>query len=653
MRRLALVGVLVTAIAVAASPYSAASARADGDAPEGLVWLALGDSYASGEGLRYVDYTANPSDRNCEIATGLATVNDGNGSRSYAKVAYDEVRADWVDSYFELLACTGAVSNQVHDQYREEWLALDGRKADLVTMSIGGNNIGFADVIFGRAGITFEQGFNVAAGFFTGGVSSGLTEAARWAVDPSIGCTVREDELRNRIDQLVADEGSGPFGTQALPQMYRELEENLMNEGGHIIVTGYPNLVGESGNWPLWLFEGNRCSRIRRADTAMLRSAAGYLNEQLALMVDRLNASSDSHVHYHWVDVSQVYENDETGNHGLCTGDLWVNGMTVGIAGPDEGLIPFRIQRSFHPTQNGQDATGHAVAEVVRGLDWPDQSRDDTAPTYEQLQTADIPALCGHEPATLVGGIDANANPGFFELMPEFSDGGQSWASFDSAEGPLSAVAAGCNAGGVGWPNPILFFGPGPTFYDDAMVFEDYDWESIGLFAPGRSAVDAIQVDGQRLIVDVGMYTPSEGGCCYSGHATIALAARNGEMVVDEVLAYSSGGAQDLCYPDNPGGWLETERFNVAICLRIDGDRYVGGSRESGDRIELDACAVDDYLWLATNEGYRYKVDLWVDGIPGLRVYDPSGALILDEQARTVDGEMRYGYVYGAREYCP
>ena len=94
--------------------------------PDDLVWLALGDSYSSGEGLRYVDQQANPPGKNCERANGRTSVNNGNGSRAYAKVAYDELRGNWSDSHFELLACTGAVAADISSQV-EEWQA-DGRK---------------------------------------------------------------------------------------------------------------------------------------------------------------------------------------------------------------------------------------------------------------------------------------------------------------------------------------------------------------------------------------------------------------------------------------------------------------------------------------------------------------------------------------------
>lgn len=328
--------------------------------PNDLVWLALGDSYSSGEGLQFVDATANPPDKNCERANGTSNMNNGAGSRAYAAVAYDELRGGAQSSTFRLLACTGAISNEVHSQF-DEWDTTEGRRADLITMTMGGNDLGFADVIYGCIGVSFEGGFAAAA--------TGLSPAA-WALNPFIGCTTTEDTIRTDIATLIGDSGVGPNGGQTLPDMYRELAKNSMNQGGHVVVVGYPNLVEESSRWAMWWLEGNRCSRIRRADAAMLRSATGELNVQLFNMVERLNTENLG-VTFHWLDASQEYENAD-GRHGLCTGSPWINGITFGVAGAE---APVRFQRSFHPTQDGHDHVGRALADIVAGLDWSSLQR--------------------------------------------------------------------------------------------------------------------------------------------------------------------------------------------------------------------------------------------------------------------------------------
>lgn len=372
-RRSAIATVLLAGLALplAAVATSASSQARAAAVPDDLVWLALGDSYSSGEGLRYVDTDANPPGTTCERATGRSTVNNGNGSRAYAAVAYDELRGDWENSEFRLLACTGATSDKVFGQY-DEWRATDPRKADLVTLSMGGNDLGFADVIFGCVGISFEGGFAAAAS-----LGYGAAAPIVWGLNPAVGCTVSEDTLRQRIADVV-----GPDGSQTLANTYREFAKNSMNPGGHIIVVGYPNIIEQSSDWTMSWFEGNRCHRIRRADAAMLRSVTGELNLQLYNMVNRLNAESLG-VTFSWLDASLEYENAR-GRHGLCTGDPWLNGITSGVNGPHTGNLPGRLTRSFHPTQDGHDAVGAKLAQVVAGLDWSRLTRTQLSPGTSQ-----------------------------------------------------------------------------------------------------------------------------------------------------------------------------------------------------------------------------------------------------------------------------
>ncbi len=327
--------------------------------PPDLTWLALGDSYSSGEGLPYPDVPANPPGRTCERATGRSTV--GVPSRAYAVVARDDLDLDASDVDFVFVACTGDISDQWAARWNE---GLGSARADLVTMSYGGNNIGFADVVLDCVGISAEGGFNAMLG---GSVA--------WALNPALGCNTSEDELRRRIDVLTGNaDGALAKGDLDLPRLYEQIATQAVHPGGHVVVTGYPNIVEESGRWTWRLLSGNRCHRIRRADTSMFRSVAGYLNRQIALAVADADGRYND-VRFHWVDTSQVYENDATGRHGLCTGSPWLNGLTAGTEGAHSGAVWGRIFRSFHPKQEGHDALGHAVADVVRNLDWSDLER--------------------------------------------------------------------------------------------------------------------------------------------------------------------------------------------------------------------------------------------------------------------------------------
>jgi GDSL-like Lipase/Acylhydrolase family len=409
--------------------------------PADLVWLGLGDSYSSGEGLRFVDAQANPPGHDCQRATGTTTVNGEQGSRAWAKVAYDTVRGQMTNSTFQLLACTGAVTNEIHNQYRTEWgSAHPGVKADLITLSMGGNNLGFADILKRCIGV------------------SPVVEVIE--LNPAIGCDITEATLRVMIGQLVGTSHVGPDGGQTLRDMYIELATNAVSRGGNIIVAGYPNIVEESGRWVLGLLEGNRCHRIRRADATMLRSVTGYLNQQIALLVKEMNHQIRD-VGFTWVDVSKVYEADNGSRHGLCTGDPWINGVSLGTFGPHDDRNPFRFDRSFHPTQDGHDHTGAKIAEVVGTLDWShlDRTPDPVPLTRDMLLNVAVPSLCGHLAGRLVNGdlprefLTGEVDPGYMTL-------GDKWAVGDVDGDGHQEIAAQfqCSQGGVSWPDVVVIF---------------------------------------------------------------------------------------------------------------------------------------------------------------------------------------------------
>jgi hypothetical protein len=186
-----------------------------------------------------------------------------------------------------------------------------------------------------------------------------------------------------------------------------------------------------------------------------------------------------------------------------------------------------------------------AVALAAAGCD--SGSGDDGAdrgdpPSFEALLSSRIPAMCEHEPTRLVDGEDVEVDSlhGLFELQRKLRDGGRSWVQLpQTPEGPLTAVVATCNAGGVGWQNPILFFGPGGHYKFHTFMY-DYDYASLGLDAPMRDGVRAISADGSRLIVDLNMYKLGEGGCCFTGYAIVALEPRDGEVRVVDVLEHGT-----------------------------------------------------------------------------------------------------------------
>jgi hypothetical protein len=328
MTQSAVVGVAASLMMVAGLS-TAAAGQADGRA-----WLALGDSYSSGEGIPGTNDVANAEahqGRDCQRATG-----DGTGATAWSVSARGTVSEQLGISDFVLVACTGATTGELATQIGEAEDRLGRDRWDLVTFSIGGNDIGFADVLKGCLD----------------------ADNLPWsAFDPSPGCDVNEAELRRRVDEL----------RRTLTTTY-DLIASRVNPGGDVVVLGYPHLVEETARWDRWRrgVIGN-CEGIQSYDVGTLRSATGYLNEQIALAVSDADGRHGSEgIHFHFLDISQdPYEfNDDPGSrHALCSADPWLNGQTASVTSGD-----WRIERSFHPTQVGHDNTGRVLTTLLEGI---------------------------------------------------------------------------------------------------------------------------------------------------------------------------------------------------------------------------------------------------------------------------------------------
>jgi hypothetical protein len=301
-----------------------------------LSWWALGDSYSSGEGIPGTE-APGQGEPQCSRASGVGT-----DAKAWAVVARDRLSQQRF-SQWAFVPCTGAISSDVPGQVREARTTSGTEYADLITLSMGGNDVFFADII-----------------------AACIDLAASWSsLVP--GCDVDESTLRGRVDMLVGtrDQVDNHYRGLTLPVLYDRLA-STMRPGGVVVVMGYPQLVEEPTRWESWRRNlASVCSGVQQSDVPMLRSAAAYLNEQTAIAVDQANQRWASRgVRFEWRDLaSGVYETSEDPDHrhGLCSRDAWINGITTGLSNGD-----FRTERSFHPTQAGHTATGEWLASWLR-----------------------------------------------------------------------------------------------------------------------------------------------------------------------------------------------------------------------------------------------------------------------------------------------
>ncbi|GAA4033756.1 SGNH family lipase [Allokutzneria multivorans] len=340
--------VAVCVLSLLSAPESAAAQPAPT-----RTWLVLGDSYSSGEG---VQNTATPSEhqppesgervRDCRRADGT----EGNAS-SWAPTAYRMVAAELRVSRMDFLACTGAISDEIPGQIAEARKRFGVDKWDIVTFSVGGNNIRFADIIKDCIGIRLTW---------------------RAFVDQPVGCKITTDQLRARVDVLAGRAGITQDqyrGETTLPQIYKKVAEHV-KPGGHVIVLGYPNIIEDTAEWPLmsippWLVKVRKfsCGLFLRNDVPLLRAGATYLNQRIQDVVREADLKhEDAGIRFDFLDISQKpYEDPSTGRHSICTDDPWLHGVKI------DGEVPdLYFKKSFHPNQSGYDATGKVLADHLR-----------------------------------------------------------------------------------------------------------------------------------------------------------------------------------------------------------------------------------------------------------------------------------------------
>lgn len=341
------IGALVTLAGLAAPGRSGASTPDQTlPPPEPVAWQSAGDSYSSGEGVFGNEGACAQSDR------------------AYGPLTADRLRRDrdWELSSETFTACTGHL---VEDYFNERedsgnmtslwgWGREQGgpERVDVVTLSFGGNDIGFADLI--RDCLDLPGSWYDVVELAPSGCDPAEADIRRRAdrlLDPTESCaSFRRLDQRWDCDLDIGDRRG------SIIDFYYDVVTERLTDRGQLYVVGYPRLFAPVDQWPNWVKTG--CQGILRGDSEKLGRLADYLNTKLREAVDRANQALDTE-RIRFVDRLAHFAD---GNHELCgTGEDWLNGLS---ADRGEGL-GLRLQTSFHPNAAGHAETADALVDVV------------------------------------------------------------------------------------------------------------------------------------------------------------------------------------------------------------------------------------------------------------------------------------------------
>jgi hypothetical protein len=267
------------------------------------------------------------------------------------------------------VACSGAVADDLYaenidyQQYGEKEPAqLDfvRKSTVLVTLSMGGNDVGFADILKDcvarpRAGLP------------------------RW------GCRKpgrQANILAGKIPALttgfpVPHRPDGP--KPSLADIYTDILKK-MSPNGTLIVAGYPRLFAESRNLYTELtLDGAACrvgSRgfeltVSHRDAMWLNGVADQANEAIRKSVIAANGLLQG------TPAARIKYQPSSGSftsHRVCSGSSWING--VELSSPSRIQLPVEKQQSFHPKKQGQTAYYKAVCGAIPANGRPEYTCD-------------------------------------------------------------------------------------------------------------------------------------------------------------------------------------------------------------------------------------------------------------------------------------
>ncbi|MFI0445299.1 SGNH/GDSL hydrolase family protein [Actinomadura sp. 6N118] len=281
-----------------AEPVRAAQVNAVQAALQGS-YVALGDSYSAGVGADLSAADLNPLNR-CH-RTGQAYYHSVAKTFRFARGS-----AFW--------ACSGAKTGDVLRGKSGEppQIGRVDHNTSLVTISIGGNDVGFSKVL------------------------AGCVIKLPW----SKNCTEQGRDIAERMATL----------RQELPGVLKEIRTRAPQ--ARVIVLGYPRAFKETS--------GSDGDNISVADQQWLNGRARDLNELIRQAVKEADArivAARAPGSVEFVDAYSAFAGHEVG-----TADPYMNGLAVNLS----ALAP--ESRSYHPTANGYKALARLfIDQVNRG----------------------------------------------------------------------------------------------------------------------------------------------------------------------------------------------------------------------------------------------------------------------------------------------
>ncbi|WP_432887872.1 lectin-like domain-containing protein [Kribbella sp. CA-245084] len=315
----------------------------------GAVYVGMGDSYSSGEGA--------PNDAYFPETSFYDPETGGQTGCHRSKTAYPLAVASRLGlpgAKWQFVACSGAEIKNVFGANSSYPMEVEGpqiaavspQSTKYVTMTMGGNDVGFTDIV---TDCTYDPG----------DVGDGRP-----------GCRKPGRLGYNRAEAGLQDMGDG-----RLTKLYTAIGLR-MAPGGKLIVSGYPRFFGENiTRYDLLPTSSGRVAyaacvvgRVKVVGSRIYRVGIEYKDAKwINSIIDRgdqliENAAIEANAALKPFGVSVVYAPADRyfHSHRLCdANDNWINGAIF------NGSNHHPDRRSFHPNTDGQFAYAKAFLAVI------------------------------------------------------------------------------------------------------------------------------------------------------------------------------------------------------------------------------------------------------------------------------------------------
>lgn len=351
IRRLAAL-LMTTALLFGAYPLTASAEK--NKSKDYQIMVSLGDSYSAGEGIEpFYGQDAEVSEK-VKNDDWLAHRSENSWPGMLTLPSVEGTMAENRGTYWYFAAVSGATTEHMLGEQEKEYNKWSGlqhykdeellppqldifdelgdEKADYVTLTLGGNDAGFADIITTAA--TSGAYFNPSS---------------------------LADKLNNTWTEFYKEDGI----RDDLRQAYNDISERAGSQA-RIIVAGYPHLLNPEGGG----------SFFNSDEAALINSAVSSFNKEIESIVNSCKASG---MKICFVSVEEAFE-----GHEAYSDDPYINEVILFTKSEDLKDIDISSAYSIHPNYNGAKAYAKCVQAKINELEaddgqseWPVRTTSD------------------------------------------------------------------------------------------------------------------------------------------------------------------------------------------------------------------------------------------------------------------------------------